>query len=58
MSDANAVGAESFAINLAWWNGVVETHVNSSDYLTQVFREGGGTLHPSEAEGVGDGRGE
>jgi len=45
---------ESFAVNLAWWNGVVETHVNSSDYLTQAFRAGGDTLHPIEAEEIGD----
>jgi SAM-dependent methyltransferase len=46
--------AESFAVNLAWWNGVVETHVNSSDYLTQAFRDGGDTLHPIESEEIGD----
>jgi 2-polyprenyl-3-methyl-5-hydroxy-6-metoxy-1,4-benzoquinol methylase len=49
--------AESFAINLAWWDGVVETHVNSSDYLTQAFRNGGDTLHPIEGEEIGDVRG-
>lgn len=49
--------AESFAINRAWWDGVVETHVNSSDYLTQAFRQGGDTLHPIESEEIGDVRG-
>jgi len=45
---------ESFAINRAWWDGVVETHVHSSLYLTQAFREGGDTLHPIESEEIGD----
>ncbi len=49
--------AESFAVNLAWWDGVVETHVNSSDYLTKAFRAGGDTLHPIESEEIGDVRG-
>ena len=44
MSGGESFGAESFAVNLAWWNGVVDTHVNSSDYLTQAFRAGGDTL--------------
>jgi SAM-dependent methyltransferase len=49
--------AESFAVNRAWWDGVVETHVHSSDYLTQAFREGGDTLHPIESDEIGDVRG-
>jgi len=49
--------ADSFAINRAWWDGVVETHVNSSTYLTQAFRDGGDTLHPIESEEIGDVRG-
>ena len=46
--------ADSFAVNRAWWDGVVETHVNASDYLTKAFREGGDTLHPIEAAEIGD----
>jgi SAM-dependent methyltransferase len=49
--------ADSFAINRAWWDGVVETHVNSSAYLTQAFRDGGDTLHPIESDEIGDVRG-
>jgi SAM-dependent methyltransferase len=49
--------AESFAINRAWWDGVVETHVNSESYLTKAFREGGDTLHPIESAEIGDVRG-
>jgi len=49
--------AESFAVNRAWWDGVVETHVNSSAYLTQAFRDGGDTLHPIESDEIGDVRG-
>jgi len=45
---------DSFAVNHAWWNGVVETHVKSPMYLTQVFREGGDTLHPIESGEIGD----
>src|SRR4051794_957742 len=45
---------ESFALNRAWWDGVVETHVNSESYLTKAFREGGDTLHPIESEEIGD----
>ncbi len=37
--------AESFAVNLAWWDGVVETHVNSSDYLTAGLSRG--RRHPA-----------
>ncbi|HVO01391.1 MAG TPA: methyltransferase domain-containing protein [Candidatus Cybelea sp.] len=48
---------ESFSINRAWWDGVVETHVNASDYLTQAFRQGGDTLHPIESDEIGDLRG-
>ena len=48
---------DSFALNHAWWNGVVETHVNSPSYLTKAFREGGDTLHPIESEEIGDVRG-
>jgi len=57
MSNTDSFGAESFAINLAWWNGVVETHVHSSDYLTQAFRAGGDTLHPIESAEIGNLRG-
>src|SRR3569623_1308817 len=46
--------AQSFAVYRAWWDGVVETHVHSSDYLTEAFRAGGDTLHPIEAEEIGD----
>ncbi len=49
--------AESFAINRAWWDGVVETHVNSESYLTKAFLEGGDTLHPIESAEIGDVRG-
>lgn len=49
--------AESFAVNRAWWDGVVETHVTSQTYLTQAFREGGDTLHPIESAEIGDVRG-
>src|SRR3569623_1303975 len=49
--------AQSFAVYRAWWDGVVETHVNSSDYLTQAFRAGGDTLHPIESAEIGDVRG-
>ena len=49
--------ADSFALNHAWWNGVVETHMKSPSYLTQAFREGGDTLHPIESAEIGDVRG-
>jgi SAM-dependent methyltransferase len=49
--------AESFAINRAWWDGVVETHVNSESYLTKAFRAGGDTLHPIESAEIGDVKG-
>lgn len=49
--------AESFALNRAWWDGVVETHVNSESYLTGAFRAGGDTLHPIESAEIGDVRG-
>src|SRR3954471_6341272 len=45
---------DSFAINHTWWNGVVETHVNSPSYLTKAFREGADTLHPIESAEIGD----
>jgi SAM-dependent methyltransferase len=46
--------ADSFAANRAWWDGVVEAHVNSPMYLTQAFRAGGDTLHPIESAEIGD----
>jgi SAM-dependent methyltransferase len=46
--------AESFALNRAWWDGVVETHAKSTMYQTQAFRAGGDTLHPIESEEIGD----
>jgi len=49
---------DSFAINHAWWDGVVETHVKSPMYLTKAFREGGDTLHPIESGEIGDIRGQ
>ncbi|HVM84211.1 MAG TPA: methyltransferase domain-containing protein, partial [Candidatus Binatia bacterium] len=45
---------ESFSVNRAWWNGVVETHVNSRMYQTEAFRNGGDTLHPLESAEIGD----
>jgi hypothetical protein len=35
---------KSFAVIRAWWDGAVETHVNSEIRLTKSFRAGGGPL--------------
>jgi SAM-dependent methyltransferase len=48
---------DSFAVNKAWWDGVVETHVKSESYLTEAFRQGGDALHPIESDEIGDVRG-
>jgi 2-polyprenyl-3-methyl-5-hydroxy-6-metoxy-1,4-benzoquinol methylase len=48
---------ETFAINLAWWDGVVDTHVGSRFYRVAEFLAGADSLYPIESAEIGDVRG-
>jgi SAM-dependent methyltransferase len=45
---------ESFAVNRAWWDGVVQTHVASRFYRVAEFLRGDDTLLPIESAEIGD----
>ncbi|HEY4163289.1 MAG TPA: class I SAM-dependent methyltransferase [Dongiaceae bacterium] len=57
MSHTKTPHADTFAINLAWWDGVVETHVGSRFYRVAEFLAGEDTLNPIESAEIGDVRG-